>query len=194
MGDSPWDKFLTPSGSTIAVPHALDVFFNNFEHDRACSPYESGHMTLNQVLRNHPFTRELGDSQIATLESMATDVAFEENEVILVDGERSRSFFLILTGSVSVELRTPSYVITVQALGPGQVFGWSALLEDHDTLFQVRAREHTMALRLDGAALKAACHQDTILGMQVLQRALTVVAGRVRATEIRFAEMCGVRI
>jgi hypothetical protein len=30
--------------------------------------------------------------------------------------------------------------------------------------------------------------------MQVLQRALTVVAGRVRATEIRFAEMCGVRI
>jgi CRP-like cAMP-binding protein len=151
-------------------------------------------MTLNQVLRNHPFTHELGDSQIATLGSMATDVAFEEDEVILVDGERSRSFFLILTGSVSVELRTPSYAITVQALGPGQVFGWSALLEDHDTLFQVRAREHTTALRLDGAALKAACHRDTVLGMQVLQRALTVVAGRVRATEIRFAEMCGVRI
>lgn len=151
-------------------------------------------MTLNQVLRNHPFTHELGDSQIATLGSMATDVAFEEDEVILVDGERSRNFFLILTGSVSVELRTPRYAITVQALGPGQVFGWSALLEDHDTLFQVRAREHTTALRLDGAALKAACHRDTILGMQVLQRALTVVAGRVRATEIRFAEMCGVRI
>ena len=151
-------------------------------------------MTLNQVLRNHPFTRELADSQIATLGSMATDVAFEENEVILVDGERSRNFFLILTGSVSVELRTPRYAITVQALGPGQVFGWSALLEDHDTLFQVRAREHTTALRLDGAALKAACHRDTVLGMQVLQRALTVVAGRVRATEIRFAEMCGVRI
>ena len=151
-------------------------------------------MTLNQILRNHSFTRGLGGAQIATLAALASDVTFEENEVVLVDGERSRSFFLILTGSVSVELRTASYAVLVQALGPGQVFGWSALLDDHDTLFQVRARERTTALRLDGADLKAACHQDTLLGTEILQRALAVVAGRVRATEIRFAEMCGVRV
>jgi hypothetical protein len=30
--------------------------------------------------------------------------------------------------------------------------------------------------------------------VEVLARALRVVAGRVRATEIRFAEMCGVRV
>ena len=151
-------------------------------------------MTLNQILVNHRFTRGLGDVQVAMLASMASEVAFEENEVVLVDGERSRNFFLLLTGSVSVELRTATYAVTVQALGPGQVFGWSALLEDHDTLFQVRARERTTALRLDGAALKTACHQDTLLGTEVLQRALAVVAGRVRATELRFAEMCGVRV
>jgi CRP/FNR family transcriptional regulator, cyclic AMP receptor protein len=151
-------------------------------------------MTLNHVLRNHAFTRGLGDVQIATLASIASGVTFEENRVVLVDGERSRAFYLVLTGSVSVELRTASYVVSVQALGPGQVFGWSALLEDHDTLFQVRARELTTALRLPGPDLKAACHQDTLLGAEVLQRALAVVAGRVRATEIRFAEMCGVRV
>jgi CRP-like cAMP-binding protein len=82
----------------------------------------------------------------------------------------------------------------VQALVPGQVFGWSALLDHQDTLFQVRARECTEALRLDGEQLKAACQSDTQLGNEVRQRALRVVAGRVRATEIRFAEMCGVRI
>jgi CRP-like cAMP-binding protein len=151
-------------------------------------------MTLNQVLRNHAFTRGLADAQIAALASIASEATFEENQVVLVDGERSRAFYLVLTGSVSVELRTPSYVVSVQALGPGQVFGWSALLEDHETLFQVRARENTTALRLDGADLKAACHQDRLLGMEVLQRALAVVAGRVKATEIRFAEMCGVRV
>ena len=63
-----------------------------------------------------------------------------------------------------------------------------------NTLFQVRARERTAALRLDGAALRAACHKDTLLGTEVLQRTLKVVAGRVRATEMRFAEMCGVRV
>jgi CRP/FNR family cyclic AMP-dependent transcriptional regulator len=151
-------------------------------------------MTLDQILRNHAFTRGLGDAQIATLAALASEVTFEEHELILMDGERSRCFFLVLTGSVSVELRAPGYVVSVQAVGPGQAFGWSALLEDHETLFQVRAREVTTALRLDGAALKAACHQDTLLGTEILQRALALVAGRVRATEIRFAEMCGVRV
>jgi CRP-like cAMP-binding protein len=151
-------------------------------------------MTLNQILRNHKFTQGLEDAQVQALAGIASEVTFEENEVVLVDGERSKCFFLVTSGSVSVELRTPQYVVSVQALGPGQAFGWSALLDDHDTLFQVRAREHTAALRLEGKALKAACRQDTLLGVELLQRALGVVAGRVRATEIRFAEMCGVRV
>jgi CRP-like cAMP-binding protein len=151
-------------------------------------------MTLNQVMRNHAFTRGLGDAQIVTLASLASEVTFDENELILVDGQRSKAFFLVTAGSVAVELRSARYVVAVQAVGPGQAFGWSALLNNHDTLFQVRAREHTTALRLDGAALKAACRKDTLLGVEVFERALSMVADRVRATEIRFAEMCGVRV
>jgi CRP-like cAMP-binding protein len=150
-------------------------------------------MTLNQVLRNHLITRGLGGTQIATLASMASEVVFAENQVVMLDREQSRAFYLVLTGSVSVELHTPSYVVSVQALCAGEAFGWSALLEGHDTLFQVRAREHTTALRLDGEELRAACHADPLLGKEILQRALTVAAGRVQATEIRFAEMCGIR-
>ncbi len=151
-------------------------------------------MPLAQTLRNHAFTNGLADAQIASLSSLATEVTFEDNEVILVDGEQSKSFYLLTSGSVAVELRTPRYVVCVQALEPGQVFGWSALLEHQDTLFQVRARERTTALRIDGAALKLQCRTDTHLGAEILQRTLQVVAGRVKATEIRFAEMCGVRV
>jgi|SRR5271157_1524185 len=151
-------------------------------------------MTLEDVLRAHKFAQGLTDSQVATLAAMAQEITFEENEVILESGQRSTSFYLLVSGSVVVELRAPTYVVCVEAIGPGQLFGWSALLDHQDTLFQVRAREHTTALRLDGARLKAACQVDSQLGNEVRQRALQVVAGRVRATEIRFAEMCGVRV
>jgi CRP-like cAMP-binding protein len=150
-------------------------------------------MTLKQHLRDHAFTRGLSDGQIDMLAAMSSEVSFKEDELILEDGRRSEAFFLVVSGSVTVELRTASYAVSVQAVGPGQAFGWSALLQDHDSLFQVRAREHTVALRLDGTALKAACHADTELGTEILLRALELVAGRVRATEVRFAEMCGVR-
>ena len=151
-------------------------------------------LQLGETLREHEFFRGLSGSQFAALAEMASEVAFQENDVILEDGQRSAFFYLLLSGSVVVELRTPRYVVAVQALGPGQVFGWSSLLNDQDTLFQVRARESTVALRFDGPTLKAKCREDSALGCEILGRTLQVVAGRVRATEIRFAEMCGVRV
>jgi CRP/FNR family cyclic AMP-dependent transcriptional regulator len=152
-------------------------------------------MTLNDALRDHAFTAGLSDAQLDGLAKLATEVTFEEDEVILIDGQRSTSFYLLLTGSVVVELSSPRrYAMCVQSLGPGKVFGWSALLDSQDTLFQVRARERTKALKIDGAALKQRCFEDPALGAVMLHRLLNVVAGRVKATELRFAEMCGVRV
>jgi CRP-like cAMP-binding protein len=151
-------------------------------------------VALSEILRHHRFTQDLSDQHIATLVSMASEVTFAEDELVLVDGQCSKSLYLVLDGSVSVELHTQRFTVSVQALGPGQAFGWSSLLEDQDTLFQVRARERTTALRLDGATLNHACRADTTLGYEFLRRALKLVAGRVQATEERFAEMCGVRV
>jgi CRP-like cAMP-binding protein len=153
-------------------------------------------MTLDcaQTLRNHGFTSGLTEAQIGSIAAIATPVTFEENELILLAGRRSAWFYLLHAGSVAVELRTPSYVVCVEALGPGQAFGWSALLEQQDTLFQVRARERTQAIRVGGTALSALCRKDTELGVELLQRTLQVVAGRVKGAETRFAEMCGVRV
>ena len=153
-----------------------------------------GQITLEDVLRQHKFASGLTGPQIASLASLASEVAFDENEVILVDGQRSNAFYLVTQGSVSVELRTPRYAVCVEAVTAESGFGWSALLDRQDTAFQVRAREHTLALRLDGPGLRALCREDPVLGVEVLHRVLQLVAGRVRATEIRFAEMCGVKV
>ena len=151
-------------------------------------------MALVDALRNHGFTHGLTPEQMASLAAIADEVTFDESELVLMEGQRSTAFYLLTSGSVAVELRASCFVVCVQALGPGQVFGWSSLLDHQDTLFQVRAREHTTALRLDGGALKSLCRTDTPLGTEILQRTLQIVAGRVKATELRFAEMCGVRL
>lgn len=153
-----------------------------------------GQTALEGAIRTHAFAAGLPEPQIATVASLAREVSFAEDDLVLAEGERSASFYLLTAGSVVVELRTPRYSVCVQALGPGQVFGWSALLENQDTLFQVRARERTSALQIDGAALQAACRADSALAAELLRRILQVVAGRVKATEMRFAEMCGVRV
>jgi CRP-like cAMP-binding protein len=151
-------------------------------------------LAIETMLRGHTFVRGLSEAQIARLAAVATHVTFDENQIILTDHQQSSAFYFLLSGSVAIELRASRYAVCVQALGPGQVFGWSALLDDQDTLFQVRAREVTAALRVSGEELKALCHLDAPLGTEFLRRTLQVVASRVRATEERFAEMCGIRL
>lgn len=151
-------------------------------------------MPLHKTLRNHAFMQGLTEEQTRRLATLATEVTFEPDEVILRNGQHSEFFHLIVSGSVAVELTAAPFRTCVEALGPDQIFGWSALLDDQDTLFQVRAREHTVALRIGGAQLVDACRTDVELGVELFRRTLRVVAGRVRATEIKFAEMCGVRL
>ncbi len=64
-------------------------------------------MTREETLRNHEFVRGLADCHIARLAEIATEVEFAVSEIILAEGEQSEYFYLVLEGTVSVELRTP---------------------------------------------------------------------------------------
>ena len=122
---------------------------------------------------------------------MSREIEFRRDEIILRTAEKSRSFYLLVTGSVAVEVVRASFSVCVQALGPGEAFGWSALLRGSDTLFQVRAREAYRIACIDGRGLTALCRADPEFGVTLLLRILAIVAARVHGTEARLAEFCG---
>jgi CRP-like cAMP-binding protein len=137
------------------------------------------------------FVTGLTKSQLQVLDSLGHEAEFEENELIVVVGEESRMFYLLLTGSAAVEVASGFCTVFVQALEPGDAIGWSSLLPRHETLFQVRARERCTALCMEGAALARLCHVDPQLGVTLLEHALRTVAGRVRGLEARLGDFCG---
>jgi CRP-like cAMP-binding protein len=85
--------------------------------------FEVGDMTLTDWVKEHSFLAGLTDSQVVKLTSLATEVRFLENEAILTAGEKSRYFYLLLEGSVCIEVSARSFMVCVQALGPGEAFG-----------------------------------------------------------------------
>ncbi|MBI3666816.1 MAG: cyclic nucleotide-binding domain-containing protein [Acidobacteria bacterium] len=153
-----------------------------------------GHMTRNQVyeaLKSHPFTRRLTESSLAKLAAIAQDVGYREDHVIFHAGERSSHLFLVVSGSVCVEIRTQVYAVCLQSLDAGEAFGWSSLLDRHYTAFQVRARERSTVLQLDAQQLLVACEGDAELGFEIFRRLSELIAKRVMATESRLADFCG---
>lgn len=149
-------------------------------------------VTAQQLLMEHPFTKSLSMPEIDKIAAVACEEAFACDQIILLAGERSRNFYLVLSGSVRVEACAPHHRVSIQTLGAGEAFGWSSLLGHHDTLFQIRAQQQTRVMRLDGARLSQACDEDPKFGLALFRRILELVAGRVKATESRLGEFCGI--
>ena len=145
-----------------------------------------------ELLQRQPFARGMSQDHLATLVAHTTEVVFAEDQVIFAAGRPSSSLYLVLSGCVCVEVRTPVYAVCVQVVGPGEAFGWSSLLEDHYTLFQVRALSSVTALCIDAHHLLEACQEDPRFGFELMRRVLAMVAGRVQAVEARLGEFCGI--
>jgi CRP-like cAMP-binding protein len=148
-------------------------------------------MEIKQALRGTISILGLSEADLAKLTPLAKEVGFEGGDLILLSGERSKAFYVLMSGSAAVEVTGDFYSVCIQALAPGDAFGWSSLLDDQTTLFQVRAREQCSALLLNGPAVTALCHEDPALGVKLLELTLRTVVGRVRGLELRLAEFGG---
>jgi len=123
--------------------------------------------------------------------ALSQQVEFEEDEIVFRAGERHTYFGLLVCGSVSVELRTEFYGMNIETLTAGEAFGWSSLLEQHHTVFQVRARENATAVYIDSIGLYDLCQKDPRLAAEIYGRLVKLMAKRVRSTELRLSEFCG---
>jgi len=143
-------------------------------------------MKLEDLLRTHDFTKGLAQSQIC-LATLVTEVHFDEEQLLLFGGGLSEYLYLLISGSVAVELTTPQLTLTAQVLGPGQArlvrcSGGPALL------FSGPARESVFALRIRALAQRG--RADGHLASELMLRTLRLAADQVKATAARFAETC----
>jgi len=156
--------------------------------------YDPNKSEMTLALQGHAFLSGLSAAQLTTLATISQSVHFREQQLILAAQQPSVYFYLLQAGSVSIELNKGHFAVRILYLGPGDAFGWSAMLENQNTLFDVRARESCTALRLDNERLSAALLEDPVLAAELLRRTLRLAAGRMLATETRLAEFCGVRV
>jgi CRP-like cAMP-binding protein len=141
------------------------------------------------TLRGQHFLSQFRSQYIDKLAQLATEVQFEKNELIFREGDESKFFYLIVAGTVSVELTMPGRTLCVQKLGRGEELGWSALLPARSRRFQARALESARAVAFDGSRLLRECEQDYEFGYKLLRRLLDVVAERLEATQIQAVDI-----
>jgi CRP-like cAMP-binding protein len=141
-------------------------------------------------LREHPFAKGFCPEHIAHMAAMARETHFLAGESIFREGDFSSLFYLLVTGRVALEVRSPGGPGRVATLFAGEVLGWSSVTGGTGQQFEARALEEIDALAFDGALLRRACEADHSFGFRFSRAVLSAMTGRLHAIRTQLPDVC----
>jgi CRP-like cAMP-binding protein len=148
--------------------------------------------TLERILGEHPFFRELPPADLRLVVGCAANVRFASGDYVIRAGEEANAFFLLREGTVALEVTPPGRPpIVIQTIGAGEVLGWSWLVPPYHWNFDGVATGPVRAIALDGRCLRAKCDADPALGYELLKRCAVIMEQRLQATRMQLLDLYG---
>ena len=131
-----------------------------------------------------------GPEQLKRIAEIATSVEWGAGQTVFREGDRDSVLYVVETGRVAIEVTVPGRGrVIILTVGPGEVFGWSSILQRRPKTAAARTTEPTKALALDAIRLRELCDADPQLGYVLTRRILEVVSERLKATRIQLLDI-----
>jgi CRP-like cAMP-binding protein len=135
---------------------------------------------LTRLLEELPFFEGFKPEYIEFMAGCASNHRYERGELIVHDGDAAKKTFFIRSGRAEMEIHVPGRgVQTLQSLEDGEMIGWSWLFPPYKWHVDIRAKETTMILALDGTCLRKKLEEDTQLGFDFLRRLIYCMHRRI---------------
>jgi CRP/FNR family transcriptional regulator, cyclic AMP receptor protein len=148
--------------------------------------------TIDAVLRDVPVFAGLASEQLTLLAGCASNVHFDEGQVLFREGDSADTFYVVRHGSVALETFVPARgAVTIETLEAGEVVGWSWLFAPYRWHFDGRALSAVRATAFDGACLRGKCEDDPRLGYELMSRFAQVLIERLQWTRLRLLDVYG---
>jgi CRP-like cAMP-binding protein len=126
---------------------------------------------IRETIAENSFFAGMDGQYLDFLAGTARYMKAEKGEILFRQGQPAKTFYLALNGQVAVEvaaIQGPG--LQLQALGAGQMLGWSWLIEPYRWDFQARVTEEADMIEFDGRAVLAQCEKDKAFGYQLYKR------------------------
>jgi len=134
----------------------------------------------------HPFLAGMNRTHLALLTDCAVSAEFAPGEVILREGELATRVYLLETGGVNLEAKAHRHnPVVIDAIGAGDLLGWSSMFPPYVWHFTARAVEPTRAIFFCGEILRKYCLRDQLLGYELLKRMMPVMIKRMQRARER---------
>jgi CRP/FNR family transcriptional regulator, cyclic AMP receptor protein len=147
---------------------------------------------LPDLIAEIPFLRPLGPAAIGAIAGCGRHRVFRAGELIIREGGPANRFYVIRSGTVSLE----TYVagrgpLVIETLHDGDAVGWSWLFPPHRARFDARAVDDVHTIEFDGACLRGKAEEDAELGYELMRLFGGVLVERLQHTRLRLLDVYG---
>lgn len=144
-------------------------------------------------LRKCRIFRDLTDREIETIVKYTEQETYPPNSRFFEEKSLAHRFFIVVDGKVSIKMGKDSFgeAMEVDTVGPGEIFGWSAVVEPKSFTAAARALEETKVLIIPGGMLLDIFEKNNHVGYLVMKRLASVISKRLRALRERFIKLGG---
>ena len=146
--------------------------------------------TLEKIISEHLFFKGLKNEHISSLVKCASFSVFDKDKYIFSAQEEAKYFYLILEGSVSLQIFSHERgTVRLEAIEEGQFLGWSWLFPPYKWQFDAKTLEHTRVIIFDAQALKIVMAQDWELGFKIHKLFTQLIIQRLQTLRYKFLDV-----
>jgi CRP-like cAMP-binding protein len=150
------------------------------------------HDELIDTLRGIRFLHDMGQMRLEQIAKIARLRDFQQGDVVFRQGEAAQHIYLVAWGNVSLEIcAAGAGCKPILTLGPGELVGWSSVLEQTCYTARARAVEKTRLAEINVAQLLTMFSHDPQFGYELMHRTALALAKRLSATRMQLLNVYG---
>jgi CRP/FNR family transcriptional regulator, cyclic AMP receptor protein len=145
---------------------------------------------LIKKLQEISFLHDIAPTHLEQIADIAEARVYDTSDVLFHEGEPAEFVYLVVTGKIMLEL-CPStiYEKNLMSVGPGEMLGWSAFVEQCNYASTGVVVAPTELIRIEGKHLRAICDKDPAFGYDFMHRIMKALAKRLTTTWSQLANV-----
>jgi CRP-like cAMP-binding protein len=145
---------------------------------------------LLEMLRQSRFLEGVGPEDLTRLAAVARLEEYPPGALLFREGQRLSHIFLVAEGNVALEICLPGQGCKrIQTVGPGELLGWSPILDQSPMTATARALGAARLIALDAPQVLAQCSHNLAFGYALMRRTALALASRLNGTRLQLLDV-----